>query len=316
MLVRFWGVRGSIPTPITSDEIKKKILWVIKQALGQDLGSDRQLEEFVDDLPKHMVGTYGGNTPCVELESGDTTIVFDAGSGIRGLGIRLMEGRFGKGAGTCHLFLSHTHWDHIQGLPFFLPAYVSGNKVVIYSPDPDIRQSLSAQQDPRYFPVPLEAMEADIDFVLLSEGKKTLIDDIEVSNIKLNHPGGAFGYRAQKGDAALVYATDIEVANIDSPEMKKYINFFSGAKILVFDSQYTLVEAFEKEDWGHSSSLKGVDIMTEAGVDTLVLFHHEPTYDDRTLWDIFQRTSKYAKLQGVNSASRVIMAYEGLELTI
>ncbi|MBW2194320.1 MAG: MBL fold metallo-hydrolase [Deltaproteobacteria bacterium] len=159
-------------------------------------------------------------------------------------------------------------------------------------------------------------MEADIDFVLLSEGKKTLIDDIEVSNIKLNHPGGAFGYRAQKGDAALVYATDTEVANIDSPEMKKYINFFSGAKILVFDSQYTLVEAFEKEDWGHSSSLKGVDIMTEAGVDTLVLFHHEPTYDDRTLWDIFQRTSKYAKLQGVNSASRVIMAYEGLELTI
>jgi phosphoribosyl 1,2-cyclic phosphodiesterase len=292
------------------------VRWVVKRALEEGLQSEAAVDAFLENLPRHVGGTYGGNTPCVALNSDKAAIIFDAGSGLKALGIHLMKTDFGSGTGICHLFLSHTHWDHIQGFPFFLPAFVPGNRIRIYGRESDIRQRLSLQQDPRYFPVPLNAMAAEVDFVSISEGETIWIDDVRVSGISLNHPGGAFGYRAQSETGTVVYATDTEFMNLDASEMARYISFFSKANVLIFDSQYTLVEAFQKEDWGHSSSLKGVDLAAEAQVETLVLFHHEPTYDDETLRDILRRTSKYAKLQGTDGAPTVIMAYEGLELVV
>ena len=316
MIVRFWGVRGSVATPLDAHQLKEKITWALKGASDLDIVDERAVEHYVEGLPMHVKGTYGGNTACVELHSKDTTIIFDAGTGIRPLGLHLMDGRFGQGMGTAHLFLSHTHWDHIHGFPFFLPAYVPGNRIIIYSPHPDIENRVSMQQDSRYFPVPLKAMQADIEFVSLSEGENVAVGDVDIANIKLNHPGGCFGYRVRKQEASFVYATDTEFTSLSKSETEKYINFFSQVKVLVFDSQYTLMEALEKEDWGHSSSLTGVEMARDAGVETLVLFHHEPTYDDITLRDILQRTRKYAELQGPNKTCKVIMAYEGLELVI
>ncbi len=142
------------------------------------------------------------------------------------------------------------------------------------------------------------------------------IGNINVANIKLNHPGESFGYRIEKEDTAFVYATDTEFTNLSSSHKDKYIGFFSQAKALVFDAQYTLMEAWEKEDWGHSSSLTGVDMAYEAGVETLILFHHEPAYDDKTLFDILQKTHQYAELQRFDRTCKVIMAYEGLELVL
>jgi phosphoribosyl 1,2-cyclic phosphodiesterase len=250
----------------------------------------------------------------VELQVGDHTIILDAGSGIRKLGKKLMAGAFAQGQGVAHLFFSHTHWDHIQGFPFFQPAYKQGNRIVVYSPLPDMKERLAGQQNPSYFPVSLNAMEADIEFVLFPEGEQVMVDDVRIKNIALNHPGGCFAYRVERHGVAFVYATDTEFTNLTDSEKRKYIGFFSGAKALVFDSQYTLVEAAQKEDWGHSPSLKGVDLAREAGVETLVLFHHEPSYDDQALQDILKRTRKYATLQGIARTLNVIMAYEGLEL--
>lgn len=316
MIVRFWGVRGSVPAPLGAKQVKEKIMSALKGASESDIGDKRAAKDYLEGLPWHIKGTYGGNTSCVELHSEDTTIIFDAGTGIRSLGLRLMDGKFGRGAGTAHLFLSHTHWDHIQGFPFFLPAYVPGNRIVIYSPHPDVGGRFSLQQEAEYFPVPFRALQADIEFVSLSEGENVAVDHVNVKNIKFNHPGDSFGYRVEKQDTAFVYATDAEFTRVHGTDMEKYIPFFSKAKVLVFDSQYTLMEALEKEDWGHSSSLTGVDMANEAGVETLVLFHHEPTYDDNTLWDILQRTLKYAELKDSEHTSKVIMAHEGLELVI
>jgi phosphoribosyl 1,2-cyclic phosphodiesterase len=300
MIVKFWGVRGSVPTPLDAKQLKEKIVWALKGASDRDIMDERAAEDYVERLPHHIKGTYGGNTPCVELHSGDTTIIFDAGSGIRLLGLHLMDGGFGQGTGTAHLFLSH----------------VPGNKLIVYSPHSDIEKRLAMQQAPSYFPVPFEAMQADIEFVSLSEGENLSISHIDVTNIKLNHPGGSFCYRVKKQGASFVYATDTEFINLSKSDMEKYIGFFSQAKVLVFDSQYSLMEALEKENWGHSSSLAGVEMAYDAGVETLVLFHHEPTYDDNTLWDILQRTRKYAELKGLHQTCKVIMAYEGLELVV
>lgn len=316
MIVRFWGVRGSVAAPLEGTQVKEKILWALKGVSGQHIADERAVEHYVEGLPPHIKGTYGGNTPCVELRAEDTTIIFDAGTGIRPLGLHLMSGRFGRGLGTAHLFLSHTHWDHIQGFPFFLPAHVPGNRIRIYSPHPNVEERFSMQQDPSYFPVPLKAMHADIEFVPLSHGQSVTVDAVKVTNIRLNHPGESFGYCVKKKDASFVYATDTAFANLSGSQMEKYMAFFSRAKVLVFDSQYTLKDAAEKEDWGHSSSLIGVDIARDAGIETLILFHHDPMHDDETLGDILQRTRAYAELKGADSTCEVVMAYEGLEFVV
>ena len=316
MIAKFWGVRGSVPAPVSSHDIKRKIAQALRRAVGQNLDQEGAILRYVNELPEHLAGTYGGNTPCVELRTGDDTIIFDAGTGIRDLGTALMKREFGQGNGIAHLFLSHTHWDHIQGFPFFSPAFKRGNRVIIYSPLPDMKARLSDQQKPSYFPVSLKAMEADIEFVLFPKGEEIMVGDVSMTNIELNHPGRSFAYRARKQNKAFVYATDTEFTSLSASDTEKYIGFFSNAKALVFDSQYTFVEAVQKEDWGHSPSLKGVDLAREAGVETLILFHHEPSYDDQALQDILKGTRKYAELQGIAHALNVIMAYEGLELAL
>ena len=316
MILKFWGVRGSIPAPIGPHEVKAKIVSALKGASDHDLENERTVERYVDGLPPHARGTYGGNTSCVQLQSGDTTIIFDAGSGIRALGMDLMEGRFGQGTGTAHLFLSHTHWDHIHGFPFFLPAFVPGNRIVIYSAFADVQERFKIQQAPSYFPVALEAMDADIEFFRVSEGETITIDDLSISNMELKHPGGSVGYRVEKQGAAFVYATDTALNNFSRPDQEKFIAFFSQAKVAVFDAQYTVREAVRKEDWGHSSPLTAVDVALRANIETLVLFHHEPTHDDRTLHEKFQRARKYLELKRQSQACTVVMAHEGLELAV
>jgi phosphoribosyl 1,2-cyclic phosphodiesterase len=316
VIIKFWGVRGSIPAPISSDEVRAKIVSALKGASDRHLDNERAVEQYVDGLPPHIKGTYGGNTSCVQLQSGDTTIIFDAGSGIRVLGMDLMGGRFGLGTGTAHLFLSHTHWDHIHGFPFFLPAFVPGNQIVVYSAFSDVQERFKTQQAPWYFPVSLEAMEAEIKFFRLSEGETITIDDLSVSNMRLKHPGGSFGYRVEKQGAAFVYATDAALNNLSTSDQDAFIAFFSQAKVAVFDAQYTVREAVRKEDWGHSSPLTAVDVALRANIETLVLFHHEPTHDDRTLHEKFQRACKYLELKRQNQTCTVVMAYEGLELAV
>lgn len=316
MNITFWGVRGSIPAPLTPAEIKKKLIHVLRMARGRDLEKRGAVRRFIEDLPPHVAGTYGGNTPCVQLEADGHTVIFDAGSGIRPLGRHLMEGACGRGEGTIHLFLSHTHWDHIQGFPFFSPAYRQGNRVRIYSPFADMAQRLRVQQASHFFPVALEDMDADLDFIHFPEGRDLMLGQVRVSNMALKHPGGSFGYRVEQGAKAFVYASDTEFRNLSDDDTQRHIAFFSKAKVLVFDAQYTLLDAFQKETWGHSAALKGVDMARKAGVETLVLFHHDPAHSDQALQDIHRGTIKFSEFQGIGEAVRIVMAYEGLELTL
>ena len=165
MIVKFWGVRGSIPSPISSAEIEKKILGAVAGARGIDLSDRRAVKEYVSGLHPLERGTVGGNTPCVSVEVGDEWIILDAGSGIRELGWELMRKEFGRGRGVAHIFMTHTHWDHIQGLPFFMPAFTSGNRITIYSPIQNVEARFRGQQVPEYFPISLDYARADINFV-------------------------------------------------------------------------------------------------------------------------------------------------------
>jgi len=169
----FWGVRGSIPTPAGPKEIRQKIIEILRLALaeGVRLENENQLRAYIGGLPPLKRGMIGGNTACVEVRSEaewEEALILDAGSGIRPLGLEMMKGSFGRGEGTAHLFLSHTHWDHIMGFPFFAPAFVPGNRIRVYGAHENLEERIERQQMPEHFPVPLESMGAEVEFVHLN----------------------------------------------------------------------------------------------------------------------------------------------------
>ncbi|MEK7323769.1 MAG: MBL fold metallo-hydrolase [Chloroflexota bacterium] len=312
MKVKFWGVRGSIPTPISSAAIEDKIRQALRGAIGLDVSNEAAIEHYLQHLPATVCHTIGGNTACVEVRAGEQLIILDAGSGLRLMGLALMKERFGKGQGEADILLSHTHWDHVQGLPFFVPGYVPGNRLTFHSPHAHLESAFVGQQNDVYFPVPLSYMRANIQFRHIPAEAWSQIGDVRVYPLKLSHPGECYGYRLEHNGQSLVYATDSEYKEVSPASTQSYVDFFRGAGLLIFDAQYTLSEALDKVDWGHSSPVMGAEMAYRAGVQRLALFHHDPLADDRAIYAGQKQAETY--LAKRRSDCQVLVANEDLEI--
>lgn len=301
MKVEFWGVRGSFPVP------------------GPDTVQ------------------FGGNTSCVELRGSEGQVmIVDAGTGIRLLGNKLMEENFGRGRGKANIFLSHTHWDHIQGLPFFRPIYVRGNDFNIFARKTDeqnLKTILYAQTEDPYFPVPFQNLQADVDFKELSEGADFDLEGVRVRAERLNHPWIALGYRFDDDKGSVAYISDtapfrdvlLEKKYYESVESgscdKRSGKFLSslaqrvedmvrGVDVLIYDSQFSTEEYNKVPHWGHSTPEEGIDLALKAGARMLVLFHHAPERSDASLREAREYYSNACKGTGLC----LEVAREGLEI--
>ena len=257
MKVRLWGVRGSTPTPEKGN------------------------------------GRYGGNTSCVEVRlDNDTLIILDCGSGLRALGKSILR-EFADRPVQAYIFLTHFHWDHIQGIPFFLPLYRKGNTFLFHSflrRGSELQQTIEGQMGNPYFPVDMSAMGAKRHFFDLEEGPIN-INGAVISSAPLNHPQGCVGYRIEADGRVFVLATDTEPG---SPFHDRAVrDLAQDADLLLYDSQYTPHQTEgEKKGWGHSSWQEGVRIAQERGVKRLVLFHHDPDSDDAYLDSLVAQAQK------------------------
>jgi phosphoribosyl 1,2-cyclic phosphodiesterase len=283
MKLKFWGVRGSIPTP------------------GKD------------------TVRYGGNTPCLELRLDDNElIIFDAGTGIRNFGDEMMN----SGASLdAHLLITHPHWDHIQGFPFFKPAFISGNELTIIGTDrleKSLSEIISEQMDRIYFPVQLNELKAKINFRPIREEGEIKVRGCKVKTIYVNHPGFTVGYRLEYKGKTLVYISDNEpydrkvaaaLTNFESVVKKKYdsqqgdpnqrvFDFCRGADVLLHDATYTPEEYIDRVGWGHSHYLFALRVAAEAEAGKLILFHHDPTHSDDKVDDILRKCKKEVKTRG------------------
>ncbi len=315
MKIRIWGARGSVPSPIKPEVVEEKIYRAILQMPNINTSDESAVWAYVKSLPVLLRGTAGGNTACVEIQTGDEIFIIDAGSGLRELGQELLKGPCGRGEGIIHLFLSHPHWDHIQGFPFFAPAFIPGNQIYIYSIH-NLQKALIDQQRPLNFPVSLSYMRAKRSFITLKEGKPITIGPLKVNTIANAHPGVAYSYRFEDAHSIFVYASDAEYKNLDETSIRPYLDFFENADALLFDAQYTLREAWQKVDWGHSSAMIGVDMARAAGAKRLLLFHHDPTYSDDELVHIQETALAYQQQNTALPTCEVVIAYEGLTIDL
>ncbi|MCL2410829.1 MAG: MBL fold metallo-hydrolase [Treponema sp.] len=311
MNVQFWGVRGSIPTSATPSRIKSKISAIVEQITPEDIESSESRERFLANLPPWLFGTVGGNSPCVSVSFDDSRecIVFDCGSGIREMGLAQEMAKMNH----YHIFLSHFHWDHIQGLPFFLPGYEDKNKLDFYSPLGGLEGIISGQMTDPYFPVTLDAMTAAKTYHYME--KEFKICGRSVSAKKMNHPGGSWAYCVNENGKRLIYATDVELTSDDFIKNEENISFFQNADLIIIDSQYTLGEAIEKYNWGHSAFSMAVDFAANWNIKHMVMFHHDPTYDDHKLYGLLQSAKWYIERMSLKEIE-LTLAVEGLKITI
>lgn len=317
MYVKFWGTRGSIPAPLSTTELRSKIRQALKGAAGLNLRDEAVLDRYLERLPFPVGSTIGGNTPCIEVRSGDQLLIIDAGSGIRLLGLDLLQRGFARGHHAASILITHTHWDHINGFPFFRPAFVPHNRFTFYSPFADLAGRFNTQQQPDFFPVPLDLMSAGLEFKVIAPNQWHNIGKFRVYPMRLSHPGETYGYRIEDGSASLVCATDSEYKRLDHASTEEYVHFFQDTDLLIFDAQYTLAEALDKADWGHSTPVMGAELARRAGAKRLALSHHDPTRNDEQVWAGKELAEAY-----LLRASRgllgceVLVAYDGLSLEI
>jgi phosphoribosyl 1,2-cyclic phosphodiesterase len=296
MKVKFWGTRGSIPTP-----------------------------------GKETV-RYGGNTPCLEVRlHNNNLVVFDAGTGIRSLGEALIA--TGESI-KAFVIISHPHWDHIQGFPFFKPAFITGNELTVIgaqSRGVTLRQMIAYQMENVYFPIQLHELKAKINFRPIKE-ESVHVFDATLSSIYVNHPSFALGYRLDVGGHSLVYISDNEpfdrevaksLKNVEKVIVDKYLamkgdpnqrifDFVRGADVLIHDATYTPEEYVDHVGWGHSHYLFCLEIAAKARVKKLILFHHDQSHDDEKIDDIVQTCRREIRTR--NYKFECIAAEEGLEI--
>lgn len=318
VLVRFWGTRGSIPVAMGSAEVQRKLVNALVAAAGRGLDTAGKARAFVErELDFSISHTFGGNSSCVQIETGDEDyVVCDLGSGARVLGNSVLATR-GPAGHRFHVFMSHLHWDHIMGFPFFMPAYLPGNHVRIYGCHATLEEAFRRQNAAPSFPVDFSRMNARIEFVRLEPERDYDIAGLRVRAKLQQHGGDSYGYRIEKHGKVVVYSTDSEHKQDDPEKMKAFVEFFRDADLVIFDAQYSLADSISvKEDWGHSSNVVGVEMCQLARARRLCLYHHEPIFDDERIATLLAETRRLEEITRGDHRVEVSAAYDGLEITL
>lgn len=317
MQVRFWGTRGSIPAALTARMLRDKLVHALVAAAGHNLDTPEKAGAFADTLPFPISHTFGGNSPCVELlADGAPRVLLDMGSGARPAGLEALRQLAGK-PGEFHILMSHLHWDHIMGFPFFTPAYIPGHSIRIYGCHAELEHAFRRQQAPPSFPVDFSKLGARIEFVQLEPGRCYEIAGYRVVAKLQAHGGDSYGYRFERGGKTVIYSTDSEHRPEDLAQTQGFIDFFHAADLVIFDAMYSLSDAISvKQDWGHSSNMMGVELCQLAQAKHLVLFHHEPAYDDATIERVWRETQRLEEITRGEHRLEVTAAYDGLQIAL
>ncbi|NCN08656.1 MAG: MBL fold metallo-hydrolase [Leptospira sp.] len=313
MEINFYGVRGSCPTPITAREYKEKVMLILDKASQEWSDTKKKItsEEIYNSLSPTLKRNIGGNTTCLDfISSNGNHFIFDMGTGIRELGNSLAGKAFTEGL-DLSIFMTHTHWDHIQGWPFFKPAYSPKVNINFYSCIKNLQERLERQQWDENFPITLSAMASQKNFHYLEEHQAIQVKDYTLTPFPLMHPGSCTGYQISNGKKSVLFCTDVELRENQLETIQKWNQNSAKCEILIIDAQYSTEESEKKIGWGHTSVSMAVKAAEALGVKKVVLTHFEPDHTDEVAMQIIED-----EIKGYEHNVEIIIAYEGLKLTV
>ncbi|MFB5650773.1 MBL fold metallo-hydrolase [Leptospira wolffii] len=301
MKIKLYGVRGSLPTPLSGKEYKEKLEKILESAHRefQIKNGTFSVTEFIKDLEPNLLRPVGGNTTCVYVESkkGDR-LVIDCGSGMRELGNDLLKEGIAKG-GKIRILVTHTHWDHIQGWPFFKPGYIPTVEVDFYSTISNLKERFDRQQNPENFPITLDEMMSKKQFIFLKRNQTVQIGDFKVTPFQQKHPGNCTGYHIEEDGRSFLFCTDVEVRDEDLEDFAQLRKEIGKPDMLIIDAQYSSEEADKKIGWGHTSGKLAIKCGEVLGVQKLVLTHHEPDHPDEEILRMFNQEKESSHIHEI-----------------
>jgi phosphoribosyl 1,2-cyclic phosphodiesterase len=317
MKLKIWGSRGSIPSPLTPQQLEQKIEENLRLFCQSSFFPTKNIAGFLAGQKISQGNSFGGNTTCVELKA-DQSLIIDGGSGLRLKGNELMAGDCGKGKGEVHIYMTHFHWDHLMGIPFFVPIFIPGNVIHFYSVDPNLENAIKLIFTKPYFPVPFAALAAKIHFHQIPPRQMTNIAGFEVTPYKLDHPDPCWGARITHNGKSYAHVVDNEGKRISRIDMGDDLPLYQNIDLMYFDAQYSFNDLLKNVDWGHSSAFIGMDIAFREKIKKVIFTHHDPMASDEQLHKMIDADNDYF-LEQKNYLDHEFewqFAYDGLETEI
>lgn len=323
MKLKLWGTRGSLPRTVDNGSLKGLVGNLVKSAESQGITS---LSDFADAVRNDRLGspmTFGGQTTCSEVSHSGTSVYIDMGTGITDAGqFAMTEGRT-----EFEVFLTHMHWDHLMGMPFFVPVYIPGSKVTIYHVHANAPEYVRLLFNGVNFPVRWDQLPSEIRFEQIKLYETQQVGALTVTPFALDHPGGSFGYRFDAGGKSVLIGVDGEYKRLTPKELGRDLPFYQNLDVMLFDAQYEMDELASRFDWGHCSPPIGVDLALREGIRNLLLTHHDPRSDDDKGRRMADDARKHMKVQlpafqdrwdamGQSDGPNIYPAYDGLEFDL
>ena len=323
MRLKLWGTRGSLPRPMNNRDFVDLVDSLAKRAEKSGLESIMEFRSALRDGELGTPLTFGGHTTCAEVGHLGNSFFIDMGTGILEAGYDAIT----KGRTEFSIFQTHLHWDHIMGLPFFVPIYMPGTKITIHHVHPNAPEFIMHQFNGINFPIKWDQLSAEITFTKVKLHQPTTFDKLTVTPFALDHPGGSFGYRFDGSGKSIAIGVDGEYKRHTQKELGKDLPFYQNLDCLVFDGQYEMHELAKKYDWGHSSPPIGVDLALREGIRNLVITHHDPRSSEEKGFKMIENAKAYLKSQlahfqpvwdklGQSAGPNVIAGFDGFEIDL
>lgn len=275
MKVKLWGVRGSLPGLSNPHEVKENVTLLLKSFIQSGYTSVEDVEPFLNSLHPTDVNGYGAATTCVEVADGEHELIIDGGSGIRYISDRHAKQGFKKK--HFHILITHFHFDHILGLPFFVPHFLKGHKITYYSVHKECADIVQQMFKRPLFPVGYEDLQADIEFVTLKPYETVTIDTFAVTAYKLDHPDPCYGFRIEKNGCSYAHAVDTEALRVTRSELQKDCGLYEKADLLYIDTQYLEEQMSARQGWGHGTFERAFMIGQEFNIKKVLMAHYDPS---------------------------------------
>ncbi len=285
MRVKYWGVRGSLPSSLEPQAWALHFESLMNQFFDEGFQQKKDVQNFLNQKSLQQIGGFGSATTCVEVISGPQSIIIDGGSGLRALSDHINQNKMTESKDEYHILMTHFHFDHILGLPFFNPHFMKSKKIHYYIVQDEGEEIIRQMFRRPIFPVGFEHLEADIYFHKIEPYKKNLINGFEVKAFKMDHPDPCFGFRIEKNKKVYAHAVDNEAIRTTKAQLGLDSGLFEHADLMFFDAQYEEADMISKKGWGHGTCDRGFEVALHFGVQQILFAHHDPSFSIQDLWN-------------------------------